>query len=801
VSILLPLAAWSLVVLQRKPAKVSIVTAAAQKYGPERQSVLPFKRVTASAEVRVARETVSDPSASSSSLSTPQWREQIHGPTTAVTSKKRRLPRATGAYTFTSRGVRLSSGQQVDQNITVDLEDEDLNQALAAHDYGRRRTNNHSQSNTPAPTSRFHLTELDDQSTHTDLLVSHLGNAAPDTWPKRRSAIKADFGLQLLPSGISFDRRTYLGQGRLYELIQLIQSTAKPPQPSSFEAHGIAIGPSTTVNSFLESLVTLSDRLSSLVVGPRVEQGGPDIEEWQGLLHTVCQLVSWLASQEQDQNTLQAAVRDCVQQIIKSITGSTMPRDAVIFTVLWFCVDVSIRVECGSRKQCEEAPLLSQQSLCPIRLLARELHAYRLENVMRPLQEAQDKLETRTTPQLAVQSWICLIHVLGTINCAIPDDKLVHPTHPFWRIISELICLDFDRFGILEASETAWNSIFGLCALSQFSVHGMTTSNCRLPCSWQLVAFILGQIKISADRHHDQALTDYKLKDRDAYIRILTHRCFLLWEKWKWKLDEADPMLKWLADIFRSRKFVNLLEEPSDFAPFMRKYDVGLLSRLEPQDSAFDVFLKLIVQSGSDSGGEVQRMVQLPRARKLLSLAIPVGSLLFSRMSPPTGHELSMLYNRFSAIAVAINMDPNTITLQKRIDEARRYVHFRDADYRTRVVCIRSVIYYAYLSRRHRMSLEYVLSWLGDMADNLVDEYQTAIGCAKSMPAHGKHNMRGHAAVNAVEMVLASVRHIVAMYMDPSKAEPGYPDPALLEGCEFALFLSLQTSHTFSQHG
>ncbi|KAI6104023.1 hypothetical protein EDD16DRAFT_455697 [Pisolithus croceorrhizus] len=44
--------------------------------------------------------------------------------------------------------------------------------------------------------------------------------------------------------------------------------------------------------------------------------------------------------------------------------------------------------------------------------------------------------------------------------------------------------------------------------------------------------------------------------------------------------------------------------------------------------------------------------------KKLLQTATPVSHAPFSRTAPPTNHELSMLLNRFSDMAVAIHLDP-----------------------------------------------------------------------------------------------------------------------------------------------
>ncbi|KAI6119602.1 hypothetical protein EDD16DRAFT_1581270, partial [Pisolithus croceorrhizus] len=69
-----------------------------------------------------------------------------------------------------------------------------------------------------------------------------------------------------------------------------------------------------------------------------------------------------------------------------------------------------------------------------------------------------------------------------------------------------------------------------------------------------------------------------------------------------------------------------------------------LLSRSDRHDSVFEIFLEMVV-----------RAVYSP--------------MPFSRTVPRSNHELSMLLNRFSVMAVAIHLDPTLPNIRFRINQ------------------------------------------------------------------------------------------------------------------------------------
>jgi Mus7/MMS22 family len=97
--------------------------------------------------------------------------------------------------------------------------------------------------------------------------------------------------------------------------------------------------------------------------------------------------------------------------------------------------------------------------------------------------------------------------------------------------------------------------LFGLCALSQFSAHGVSTSSARMSTSWKLVLLALDHTRLVADPQVDNGLSSRSLRRRDAYIRLIVSRCLILHQRWSWRLDLDDDasavLLRRLVEISR----------------------------------------------------------------------------------------------------------------------------------------------------------------------------------------------------------------------------------------------------------
>jgi hypothetical protein len=126
---------------------------------------------------------------------------------------------------------------------------------------------------------------------------------------------------------------------------------------------------------------------------------------------------------------------------------------------------------------------------------------------------------------------------------------------------------------------------------------------------------------------------------------------------------------------------------------FLQENDATLLAVHASPDSAFTtIFLKLIFASAQQMRPSLREDKYVNRTKKLLSLVTPVGSVLhqLSAIRSPFNEQLSILYNRFSSLALAIRVLPSAENILYRVSLAWRYVDFTAAAAATRSVCIRA---------------------------------------------------------------------------------------------------------------
>ncbi|KAF8517921.1 methyl methanesulfonate-sensitivity protein 22 [Hysterangium stoloniferum] len=330
----------------------------------------------------------------------------------------------------------------------------------------------------------------------------------------------------------------------------------------------------------------------------------------------------------------------------------------------------------------------------------------------------------------------------------------------------------------LYKSEYIWRTVFSLCALSQFTAQGIVTSSVRLKAHWPIIKKALGTIRLNADER-DNSTPAFTLQKRDTYLRLVTARCYLLTVRWNWSLVDADDVFHGLCAIFRSRQFSNLLGEPNDFPAFIRNQDETLFHVNEATDTAYSLFLKLIIRavkdfSDKDSTGRL-RTIKLSR---LLSLTVPVGSMSFSKAQPPVFQALSMLYNRYSAVFVAIYVDPSDKHIRSRLQQARRYITFKDADSDSRTAAIRSLLHLGILLQHLDKPLDDILNWTSEILEDLLTELSPNLGL---MEAHRQPEREK--VILSAQMLLRTITTIMNTSGLASSVQkpPRYPDTAFVQ--------------------
>jgi len=578
---------------------------------------------------------------------------------------------------------------------------------------------------------------------------------------------------RVLPPNISFGPNTYLGRGWLRDLLAELcgqDVTAPPP----FLVQEVELDSMMDVEDFAKVFLSTVDRLlSTLQIGTAKLM--VDWNEWQNTLHPLFRLFTWMASgvysiaESLREGTLERASRLANHLDAELERASTSETKAFLLAARWVSFELLLRAHGASGS-------------VPLRTLSIALIKHLFQpSFLKPAALAFPDptiIENLDPSHQLFQVWICLFHTLEhlakwfhepTVDATDSPD-----THPIWQLVRST--LESEKLPDLDASEKLWNSIFNLCAVSQFSLLGISSGVPHLPACWDLVLLALRRIRLVTGQTDDSQLRRRRVIKRDQYIRLLFSRCFFLRKPWSWNLKDASALFGLLSDVFKNRKFSNLNGEASDFPSFVRHDDMSLLSEYRNSDTAFGLFLKLAVLAVKDMREAADDSGLPLKLRKLMSVLIPVGSVPFTKNTPPTSQELSMLYNRLSSIAIAIYLDPNVTNANSRIAQARRYVAFKDADLSTRQACIRGMMHFAMITYKLQLPLAPTLEWVTEATDVLLDEY-------RAFPPNDTRLELKNRIVLTLQLLVGSLRRILECI---GKKEPKvYPDPVFMEGREF----------------
>ena len=575
---------------------------------------------------------------------------------------------------------------------------------------------------------------------------------------------------RVLAPDISFGPNTYLGRGWLRDLLAELsgQNVTAPPQFSVLE---VELNSRMDFADFAEVFISTVDRLlATLQFG--MAKLMADWDEWQNTLHPLFRLFTWMVSggysitEPLRNDTLQRASRLATHLDDELARTSSTETRAFLLTARWVSFELLLRVHGASGS-------------IPLRTLSTAL----AKNIFQPafLKPAVSAfpdstvIEKPDATQQLFQVWICLFHTLEHLAKWFHEPTgggIMSPdTHPILQLAQS--AWESEKLSDLDASEKLWSTIFNFCAISQFSPLGISSQIPRLSACWDIVLLALRRIRLVTGQADDTHIPRRRMIKRDQYIRLLFSRCFFLRKPWSWNLRGASALFGLLSDVFKNRKFSNLNGEASDFPSFVRHDDMSLLSEYRNSDTAFGLFLKLTVLAVKDMREVVDDHGLPLKLRKLMSVVIPVGSVPFTKDSPPTSQELSMLYNRLSSIAVAIYLDPNATNTNSRITQARRYVAFKDADLSTRRACIRGMMHFSMIACRLQLPLTITLEWMAEATDTLLDEYHAAF------PSDPRRELKNRI-VLTLQLLIGSLRRILEC-MGKAGLKT-YPDPVFMEG-------------------
>lgn len=750
-------------------------------------------------------------------------------------TKKQRREAILQKQLFTvNNGHKLVGNGRKKGFIQIDIEDEAFHAALApvrsdksdkSHRLFKKTVSEVRANTLPKKQAFLKQSSLHDFPHHDDgVLVDigrqtyqndHFNNVEDTAWREDTDAqsvtkLTVDFDISPVPSGVRFGASTYLGKHMLHDLIAYIRGGYESRTPLSYsDFEGINLSQDMTPTQLSETLEMassiLSDWISRAIAADDTEEmHAYDLSRHEALMSSLVQMCIWLFTQrdEAERKQMLVVVADFLRRLKEVVRdrfarsdGGSLRSNIRILSVLWFNVSISARWSALCKRSqadgVEEWP-------DAVTLLMEHLLGYNLQRALNAIQLAGNSIDEESVLVRVAELWICLIHLLPSISSLNGNSASIDQT--FWSYVQRALKVyDMNGKPDLENSEYHWRLLFGLSALGHFTIHGVATSSNSLPTSWEVVATTLDSIKL-VHSPTDEKLPFAALRKRDYYVRMVVARCYLLGTRWQWPMSDAYVMFNKLVEIFKTRKFGNLLGEESDFPAFLRYSNLHMLTELRKSDSAFGLFLKLVVLAGKckDNSEPVQRVNV--RLRKLLSLTVPLSGVPFTKANPPLGQELSMLYNRFSSIIVAIYLEPTAANLRIRLAQARRYVTFSQADWKSRQACVRALMYTSILAQHLGLPFDELSSWLEEMVESLLHDYDDAESALKvtgSKQATNSALESKSKAVLTIQLLLGCIRKILeTQTMEPDGPVVTRYPPLILIDARTLIFIS--TSYLFA---
>lgn len=433
----------------------------------------------------------------------------------------------------------------------------------------------------------------------------------------------------------------------------------------------------------------------------------------------------------------------------------------------WVAVELSFRLWTASDCRCENVG--SELDGHIDRLLGALLEAS-LPDIAGHLNEADC---SRPIQSDLIDIWVCVIHLLQHTS--------LNSQHGLWtRVTRILVTAPWLPTSSLERGELMWMAAFVITAISQFTSLGVVADRPVLDAHWPLISLAVSTICLSVedDEKHDPHIQ----QQRDLFIRGLLARCLLLRTRWAWKLTTSVELLNELCEIFRSRQFSCLRGESPDFPPFLADSKAcAHFHDFDASDSGFGLFLKLIVRAVQDLRAYATPETASKQTKKLLSMVIPVATAQFTQLKPPTGQELSRLYNRYSAVLVAAQLDePSATAFRMRVLHARRYSDFQYADWESRYANIRALAHFANTAIERGETQEEVISWLMSIHSQLLVEVHS-LEAQSSNPVHPQLNTQAVQVILCVQLVVGFVRCVFERMMMRTVDDRSYPDSRLLQ--------------------
>lgn len=576
--------------------------------------------------------------------------------------------------------------------------------------------------------------------------------------------VSLDFGLHPPPPGVRFAPHTNLAKGKLHALLRARERDVRHDEAPVCHVFGHTLRGWLGMAELEQVLPTLLDQ-----AWEAMEEGS--IRPLRDLLAFLGEWISWQSAQAAsiDLVDLDGLAPDTPSPDLASMAARLFalvytlleraPSDAraLRLALLWFRVEVVWRTHnaCAA----SDVDVLEAAQPLVVHLLADGVH------------RCMSKLRDETVDDDAAELWISLMHLLHTLDT--PDRP------PAFYDVLEAALDDWHESAPASHivwSERVWYVVLAMHSLAHFgAAAGVARTTPVMSPTWTLVQRALA-LRLRFSAPVECAAPRALLRRRDAYIRIVVCRCLLLHEQYDFSLVDAESVLGRLFDVFDQHRLADLPSESDhDFAPFLRRYDIGRLLHGPPDANAYHVFLQLLGRAGA-ALAERDALQGTHRAARLFSRMTPVRVMPFTEANVPMSAERAMLFNHYSIVMLFLYFVPSSAV--QRLRQIRSFLAFAGADKVSQVTCVRAMVYCGTLFRHHGLGLAPVVAWFVDVCRAAAAE----VRAAPLVDAPFAERRQAHAQKEAARILLGVVRGVqhVVQHASLAKQAPVYPPPELL---------------------
>lgn len=590
--------------------------------------------------------------------------------------------------------------------------------------------------------------------------------------------LSVDFGISPLPSGLYCSDGTIPGSGRLAELIDIARGQ-RDFAVSGCAAHGVELYPTLTPAAVLAVAPIVFEKLYEATTARVLSQEADDIDL------APLRFFSAFISGHADHHDLLATLKTSSDELSAKLDLLDLPsgkpgrhaRDTIL-RIRWAIVELAVSV--GSLSNDKTA---FEQAIKPLLSL---LLSAGFDKAVRPLKRMlRGESDSAELSDPLLTTWIAVLRLMHQL-----DDS---SDHAGLSVLTPVLDTQFpqDQVGPL-AAERIWYLVFGLCALNQFDDHGRTSADYSPVPHWSLVRRAIGLIKISHNEEAEEGAHLDQLQGRDRYIKIMLARCIRLSSVWQWPFDRESFSIatKDLGVIFKDRQYRNLPTEPAvDFPAFITQFNMSLTAASvgSKRESAFELYLRLVCVAASDLISASQSLTEAQQAerdvQRLVMTIMPVSPVKFNRILPPTPRQLGQLINRYSTMVAATYFSPSL--LPWLLACSKKWVTFEMADFDSRQVSIRGLMYVAVACRHHSSSQSQSLHLVVDRLAEILGLLQKELDQSgkESLPIHAPSRLEVE---RTMVLVVSCVRQVILHgSFDPDQQDSvSYPDPSLLHESE-----------------